>query len=620
MSRPVADGHRPAPKRYVQALENQISSLESFIQHLAISDDATRRELLSKVTSPAGRDPSPGPRSPDQNSGSPSDSGNMILAKAREGRMCKLQARKATQFYGGTSLFQMQLSEHAPPHWRNPDPSLDGSVPSGRHTDVTQPTSYANLADTTLLSVFPFAAKDETCRALVAIFFTNVYQYYMCIYREYFLRDYDSEGGGPYYSDMLLFAICAVAAQVSADPSHHILSRVFAKRAETLLYDSLELPDLTTLQSLVILGQLEIGQGRSSKGWLFCGMAFRLTHEMGLHLDPSNWKSESESSVDIEILRRVYWAAFIADKQISLYFGRPPALYPNEADVKNTIRIPYPEGYEALLDTYIAKDTSATAFEDGIALVGSFIHQGELAKVLHVMIVEVFENRLRQPSATTAAAAAHQVHTSLARRLAMLPQKLHWNQWTVGQVPSYVLHLHMLFNTAMIILHRPPRQHLNDESVSSGEGIEVCYQSLSAIIRLFRSYTRYYRIQFLPLDVVHTLSAAAEVVLLKKRIEGSTWNDSDISKPLSYILELMQDVETVWPCIGGVRRSIIEAMSSELPDSTPPILDGELGFMDVFNFDAAGSLPHMWGPDVSWEDNMELGLLVTDDYLNGDFS
>lgn len=128
----------------------------------------------------------------------------------------------------------------------------------------------------------------------------------MCIYREYFLRDY-AAGGGPYYSDMLMFSICATAALVSEDSSLRALSSVFAKKATAMLYDSLELPELTTLQSLLVLGQLEIGQGRGSKGWLFCGMACRLTHEMGLHLDPNNWNVAADSSVDREILRRVYW-------------------------------------------------------------------------------------------------------------------------------------------------------------------------------------------------------------------------------------------------------------------------------------------------------------------------
>lgn len=469
---------------------------------------------------------------------------------------------------------------------------------------------------------FPFNPKDDTCRQLMATFFQHVYQYNMHIYREYFLRDY-AASGGPYYSDALMYSICAVGALISPEPELKKLSQTFARHAEAIVFQNLELPDLTTLQSLITLGNLEIGQGRSSKGWLFCGMAFRLTHEMGLHLDPANWSSsssnKSESSLDREILRRVYWAVFIVDKQLSLYFGRPPALYPHEADVRNTIRIPYPPEWESLLDKYISKGTSATAFEDGIRLVGCFVHQVELAKVFHTLIVDVFENRLRRNDATAAAATAHQVHTSLVRWLALLPQSLHWNQWTVGQVPFYVLHLHMLFHTCMIILHRPPRQHLDDEAVAKSEGVEVCYQSLAAILRLLKSYQRYYRFEFLPLTFVQTLSAAAEVVMLKRYLEKSSWDDKEISKPLAQILEAMEAVQDVYPCIQEIKQSIVSSKqqaqtredSQKVQETGPPELD-------LMDFLQASAVPFpSWFPDADQDSNeADLGFLVTDDSLN----
>lgn len=188
----------------------------------------------------------------------------------------------------------------------------------------------------------------------------------------------------------------------------------------------------------MICGPLAVGRGQSSKGWLFCGMAFRLAHEMGLHLDPSNWNSEAtDSSIDREILRRVYWATFVADKQMSLYFGRPPALYPQEADVRNTIRIPYPPEWENLLDTYIASGTSATAFEDGVAVVGSFVYRVELAKIFHTMIVAIFENRADQVSKSAELTrATEHIHLQLERWLSQLPQKLQWNPWKMEKVPT----------------------------------------------------------------------------------------------------------------------------------------------------------------------------------------
>lgn len=471
---------------------------------------------------------------------------------------------------------------------------------------------------------FSFQPRDDTCRKLMAAFFTYCYHFHMYVYREWFLRDYDA-GEGPYYSDALMFAICAVGALVSPDKSHKDLSERFSRQAEAIVLQSLNLPDLPVLQALVMLGYLEIGQGRSSKGWLYCGMAFRLTHEMGLHLDPSNWtRSGSESSVDREILRRVYWAVFIADKQLSIYFGRPPALYPHEADVKNTIRIPYPEEFERLLDIYICKGSSPTAFEDGIPLVACFVHQVELAKILHTMIVEVFENRRRQSSNTTVAAmTAQQVHSALLRWLSELPQQLHWTQWTVGKSAPYVLHLHMLFHTAMIILHRPPRLHLDDEAVINSEGVEICYQSLSAILKLLKTYARYYRFEILPLDVVQTLASAAEMVMMQRYMKKSSWDDKDISRPMTQILEVMDAIIEVFPCMREIRDSILHSMQASSNGSGQQVDKSvlEVDLMDLLQPGMGPISGAAWGLDDAGSVNdVDLGFLVTDDFLNEHYS
>lgn len=287
-------------------------------------------------------------------------------------------------------------------------------------------------------TTFQYAPHDEMSQRLMATFFREQYPFIMLVYREYFLRDYDI-GAGKYYSDFLLYAICALGALLEDDTIH--VSEIFAAQAQSLLYATLDSPDLTILQGLVLLGYHEIAVGRTSKGWLFCGMAFRLAHEMGLHLDPNNWDGYTGFIRDREILRRVYWAVFVADKQLSLFFGRPPALYPGESDVRNTIRLHYPPDWQGLLETYICTTLPATEFEDGVALVGSFIYRAELCKVIHVMITDLFENRRAAADPALIAAKARQIHVSLTKWLASLPGTLHWNQWTVGKVPPAVLHL-----------------------------------------------------------------------------------------------------------------------------------------------------------------------------------
>lgn len=427
--------HRPVQKGYVQALERSVASLELFIQQLHDADDTKRDEMLKGYVLKLEK---PKPSSPPAD-GKADDSTELelALARARAGQLRKLRAGSASQFFGGTSLFQIHGDE-APvtsPQHNQVNELLSPSFAAQNQVQAFSPSAVSDPGQ------FPYSAHDDMCQTLMAQFFRSQYPYNMCVYREFFLRDYDI-GVGRYYSEVLLYAICATGALASADPSMLAMSEIFASQAEFLVYTSLDKPDLTLLQAMILLGYRFIGHGKASKGWLFCGMAFRLAHEMGLHLDPNNWgQSEPVLDRDREISRRVYWSAFNADKQVSLYFGRPPALYPHESDVRNTIRIPYPDDWQGLLETYIAKNTSATAFEDGIALSGSFIYRTELYKIIHTMITDLFENRRQNADSAVMAATAQRIHVSLHKWLATLPSKLYWNQWSSGQVHPFVLHL-----------------------------------------------------------------------------------------------------------------------------------------------------------------------------------
>ncbi|KAK8025712.1 hypothetical protein PG990_003535 [Apiospora arundinis] len=593
---------RPVPKSYVQALERHVASLELFIQQLAKADSDRREQMLSgytkkqdnqvDATSPA----SPGP-----------DATDVVLAKARAGQLKKGRSGSASlQYFGSTGLFHAYPGTIEP----LPPPQISSCDEVMGASSLGEPTGLPALSTLE----FHFSPHDGTCQGLMSTFFKEQYPYHMCVYREFFLRDYDC-GAGRYYSDVLLYAICAIGALATGESSMPSVSQSFYTQAENLVYASLDKPDLTLLQALILLSYYAIGHGKPSKGWLFLGIALRITHEMGLHLDPNNWSSDepSDSQIDREILRRVYWAAFNSDKQISMYFGRPPALYPHESDVRNTIRIPYPDAWQGLLDTYIAKDISATAYEDGIALSGSFIYRVELYKVVHTMITDLFENRRHNADRAVLAATAQQIHVQLNKWLATLPSKLYWNQWSNGKVQPFVLHLHMVFHTAMIILHRPPRHLYDRPGISQSEDVEICYESLQAILRLLRSYSRYYKYSALPLDFVHTLSVAAGTVLMRRSLEDIPPDDSSIVKSMEIILDAMDGIKHTWPCIVEVKDSVVKAM--ELPGAEynitaqDPLLD--FGFLADFG---SGNSAGLGDLDLQISD-AELGILLTDDFL-----
>ncbi|KAI1810175.1 fungal-specific transcription factor domain-containing protein [Poronia punctata] len=594
----TGEKQRPTPRRYAQALQAQVASLESFIGKLALCDDTRRQHMLdeySRLIAPtladeeeAGSSSTPRQTAPDgQDATGP-------LSPSRAGQLRRTRWGTSTQFYGGTSLYHIRLSDAGSSSLPVVvDPSHDAAAESSIGTTEA-------MFGQTLWNAYPirFAPHDDESQRLMAAFFKHQYQYSMCIYREFFLRDYDT-GGGRHYSDLLLFAICATGALATNEP---VLSDVFANQAQALLYPSLNHPDLTVLQALILLGQLEIGRGRASKGWLFCD-------EMGLHLDPTNWHNVEDPDVEREILRRVYWAAFVVDKQLSLFFGRPPALYPQTSDVRGTERIEYPPDWQNLLDIYIAPGTSITAFEDGICLVNSLIYRIELYRIVHSMITEVFENRRTNAGSAVVAATITRIHVSLTKWLADLPGNLHWNQWTMGQLPQWVYHLHMLFHTVMTILHRPPSHLLQTPGSNfNRDDIEICYESLGAILRLMRSYSRHYSFKHLPLDFVQTLSTAAGTIMMRRHIDGLPWDDVETARSLDSVTQAMEDIKGTWTCVGEILNSVLDARRTEAV--AMPLVD------PVMDFDFLAAAPPLsvdadaaaWPPSF---DDVLMGSMLT---------
>ncbi|KAL9484680.1 hypothetical protein ACSS6W_003469 [Trichoderma asperelloides] len=612
----IGEKQRPVSKSYIQALEGQITALEQVIRKLAVADNAERDQIISDLSLTTG---AANVSSSDGGQADPKSDPSLAAARVRSGQLRRLRGDNAAQFFGGTSLLQIHFSKDS----SSSSPaaasavgieslaiSAEGSNANNNQNIINNSVDvgdlYGYLDDYGLQSAtFQYEPHHETSQKLMSTFFLEIYPYNMVVYREYFLRDYDV-GSGKYYSDVLLYSICALGALQYDDMLS--LSDVFSSQAQTLLYSTLDSPDLTTLQALVLLGYREIAVGRASKGWLFCGMAFRLAHEMGLHLDPTNWEGSTESSGDREILRRVYWAAFIADKQLSLYFGRPPALYPGESDVRNTIRLQYPPGWQGLLETYICKGASANEWDNGVALVGSFIYRAELSKIIHVIITDLFENRREGADPTIIATKTRRIHVSLTKWLSNLPSFLHWNQWTVGQVPHNVLHLHMMFHTIMIILHRPPSHMFEKPGIAESEDVEICYESLQAILRLMRTFSRYYRYRSLPLDFVHTLSTAASTIMMKRFLQKASWSDPDIERGLSLITLAMDEIQNTWPCVREVRDVLLQAqqtqatMPPEDPLDAPDLMNG----LEASNDD--GFFANLGDGDI--------GTLLTDEFLS----
>ncbi|KAH6675069.1 fungal-specific transcription factor domain-containing protein [Halenospora varia] len=606
---------RPIHRAQVQALQGQIEFLETFITRLIAADTVQRDELLRNYA------PRTGNSRPSPHSSLLETSATKTIAlpiRSHAGHLRRSRDGNAAQFYGPTSVFHISPTE--PSSTLHIIDDAQGATRSLSTSTDELPISTAATIHTVDPNVqLAFSPHSEICRQLIATFFHYQYQYHMCLYREWFLRDFHNQGG-PYYSDLLLYSICAMGALASEKLARRELSGMFVNRAQELLYGgALEQPCLTTIQALILLGHREMGQGKTPKGWVFSGMAFRMAHEMGLHLDPSNWPTFASGSTDFrierEILRRTYWAAFIADKQLSLYFGRPPALYPGESDVQNTERIPYPAEFKFLLTEYILQGTQVTSeadYEDGLALVAGWIHHVELCKIMHRMITEVFENRNGKTDETVLAASVLEINVTLTKWLNDLPKSLHWNNWSSNDIRAFVLQLHMQYHTAMIILHRPPKQTFQDPGIATSQNVKNCYESLDFIIKLLGIFRfKKHDYSHLPFTFIHILATAASTVLMKRQIGDLPWDSTEIDKPLKEILLAFDGISETWPCATQIREMIESALNR------PPKFENEdRQFQSPPDFDFTNKAIGQGNTQVPFDEDFDFGMATTE---MGDF-
>lgn len=178
----------------------------------------------------------------------------------------------------------------------------------------------------------------ELALHLLDLHWSRQHHTFLLTYRPTFMRELVD--GGPYCSDLLLYAVFACSSKFSErlevrnDPTDpETAGQHFFTRCDELLLREglLSLSRIPTVIALILLGSTFIARGRTSKGWLYTGYALRMVYDLGLHVDSQ--EINNHNAEEIEIRRRVFWGAFICEKLQSLYLGRPPTIRLRDAHV-----------------------------------------------------------------------------------------------------------------------------------------------------------------------------------------------------------------------------------------------------------------------------------------------
>jgi len=97
----------------------------------------------------------------------------------------------------------------------------------------------------------------------------------------------------------------------------------FFKEAKRLLYEGEELakPNLATVQALALMSVREAGCAREANGWVYSGMAFRMSCDLGLSFQTPGGlvlnRTESFNEEEDDARRVTFWGCFQIDKYVS---------------------------------------------------------------------------------------------------------------------------------------------------------------------------------------------------------------------------------------------------------------------------------------------------------------
>jgi hypothetical protein len=98
-----------------------------------------------------------------------------------------------------------------------------------------------------------------------------------------------------------------------------------ANYLEGLLRDD----SIETVQGLLLIAQFAINEHQSANAWLVVGQAVRTAVDLGLHRTPAT----VYDLYKFEMRKRVFWATYALDRNVSITLGRPCAIRDEDIDI-----------------------------------------------------------------------------------------------------------------------------------------------------------------------------------------------------------------------------------------------------------------------------------------------
>ncbi|KAF2001580.1 hypothetical protein P154DRAFT_619254 [Amniculicola lignicola CBS 123094] len=299
---------------------------------------------------------------------------------------------------------------------------------------------------------------DELLRA----YFKKINPGFPVIDEDRFLKQYHARDPTDPPSLLLLHAILMVGAHVTE--AYKDLKATFFRRAKILIDSRFERNRDVVVQAALLLTWHSDGpEDVAANAWHWIGVAARLALGLGMHrnAEPSTLVEHNK-----KMWRRVWWLLVQCDLLIALQYGRPLAINLDDADVLP----PKPSDYDSCGPT--VEVSYAIALTD-----------------LCIILRDIYRKFFGpHSSSSNRNSTLVEADNALARWSLMLPHSLRLQPTSTLELwPST---LHLVYNTALVLFHRPrphPATPSSPSSLPGANDAEICSAAAGTIQAIFES-------------------------------------------------------------------------------------------------------------------------------------
>ncbi|GAA6042421.1 hypothetical protein JCM8097_008444 [Rhodosporidiobolus ruineniae] len=591
------DGRRPAPKAYVQALEERIRVLEALLKDgnegmglAALDEDDEEAEEDKAQTAAVGLDRlkldeetneflAYGPTSAFQHLPQPT---RQVGSPTSEANPHGTSPSGASYSGAGGSFFDRRTSFSIGS--TSPRPLVSPLGPGSE--SPSGPLDWSrNLPD---LPGWDQELHDD----LIDRFFCYLNSWCLFVDEPSFRADMVAVlsypvGAAPSrtssYSPLLHCAILAIVCSFKDDPrlSDGTASQALARRAKAAIDEEGERPTLSMLQGLLLLGSWHTGASQVGLAYLYAGIGLRLTFTLGLGIDCSAYVDSGVISAAVQRRRdSAFFCAYLQDKLWSIYAGRIPTILRSSSAVEIALPAIDPERDRKPWSPLPADFPSGTPPRKPMpSFISSTFHWTcRLGFITEKIMTAVYALRAQHYSAPVLNKVS-ELNLELETWLSSLPFELRIAPQTSNPPPPHIITLNTMYHFAIILLNRPYYLAATTSPVNE-VAVKRCSSSATRIVALFELYQKCPGLRFAPISATQIGFAAGTthlLALVNAESAGQQKKASDSRAAAASCVAALREMGRAWRCANtkaDILLSLIEKWSpepkeEELPEAGP---------------------------------------------------